>query len=230
MSMSRQEIVSAVLEMAEDRLKKMTLDAWLEIELARIINRKKYWWRKKLFALSSVAATREYNLDATGLNVADDFHQMVELNRWDSDSSHPRMTFVSDAAGITLMQYGATTGPPTSYTIKPGTSKTLLLYPITTSAAQYYGMYWASLNAKWNTQGALTIPLIPEDYHYVALLALQKRAFFYLYGQKDPRFAVAVADLAEGIKDLDGYKAPTTEVALEMRSGDPDIFVRSTGR
>jgi len=39
-----------------------------------------------------------------------------------------------------------------------------------------------------STGDAVEIPLIPEQFHYVAMLALLKRVLFYLYGENDPRY------------------------------------------
>ncbi len=225
--MTAQEIIEAVQGLGEGRIKKLPLDRWLEIELARIINHKHYWWRKKYFTLNTVAATPTYDLTAGATPPAADFHKGIVVYRWLSVTEQVKVEFEGDNLKILRMVYDTTQGTPTTYAVEPGTTKTLRFSPIPVSAEQMVGMYWAGLNPNWASPG-VTIPLIPPDFHYVPLLALTKRAFFYLYGQKDARYIDAAEDLKRGLAELDSYKAPSTEHAVEWRSADEKAFVQST--
>lgn len=227
MALSREEIVTAVLNLCEDRIKSFTLESWLDVELAKIINRKRYWWRKKILNTTLTAGNRELDLTAGSPPPANDFQEMIRLFRWDSETSRPEIDYVSEAEAVLAMQHGTKTGPPTGWTIKPGTTQTLLFYPQPTADATIRGTYWAALNPSLN-QATGAVPLLPPGFHHVALLALQKRAFQYLYGQKDPRFMVAVAELKEGVDELDSFRGPASAEAVEFRSQDSDSFVQST--
>lgn len=226
--MTREEIIEAVHNLTEDRIRKLVLDKWLEIELTRIVNRKHYWWRKKTFSFTCSAGTPIYDLSANGLNIADDFDQMVTFVRWDSSDNVVPMSFISDPQDVLTVIYDTSTGTPTGWLIEPGTTQTIRLAPVPSSSHTFRGLYWAGINTKWSTPGSGTIPLIPPQFHYVVLVALTRRAFQYLYGQKDARYATALQEEMQAMKELAAYVAPTTDFAIELRSYDPNVFVQST--
>lgn len=228
------EIEDAIRNISENRITKLNVRSWAQVELARLVNRKKYWWRNKALAFRSVAGRATYNLSDVGTqatNAAPDFLQMSSsLYRWDSDTSQVELPFQGDKFAILRMANSIATGDPATFTVEPGKTKVLRLTPIeATDNRLYVGMYYAGLLIKWSSASEDEIPLIPPEFHYVAMLSMQRRAFFYLYGQKDPRFVAAVQDEAQGIKDLDEYRAPSTLHAVEFRSSDPTAFVQSTG-
>lgn len=229
--MTLEEIADAVNNITEGQVKKLNIRAWTAMELSRIVNRRKYWWRKKALSFMSVPNQATYDLSDEGLGIADDFLQMASnLFRWDSSSSQTEIPFQGDnLAVLNMINDTVTQGDPATFAIEPGTTKVLRLSPLEISARLYVGMYLAGVILDWSTPSETKIPLIPLEYHYVVLLAMQRRAFFYLYGQKDPRFAAAVADEQAGLKDLDEYRSPSLQHTVELRSSDPRDFVQSTG-
>ncbi len=232
MGMSIGELREAIQNIAEGQISKLKAEEWAQVELARIINRKHYWWRQKALSFDSVAGTGTYNLGTAGtapLEKADDFVQMATpLYRWISDDNIEELPFEGRKSEILRLVYSSKQDKPTVFTVEPGTTKTIRLGPIPNAVHTYRGLYWAGLNIYWKTQASAEIPLIPPEYHYVPLASLQRRAFFYLYGQKDPRFAAAVQEELAALADLDAYKAPSTLHVVELRSSDQSAFVRST--
>jgi hypothetical protein len=119
-------------------------------------------------------------------------------------------------------------GQPSQWTVEPGTSQVLRLSPIADGVRSYSGLYYRAPVISWNSPNDDLIPVLPPAFHYVLYAAMERRAFFYLYGQKDPRATLAAQAEMQCLSDLDGYKAPTTLQAKEWRSGNPDDFVSST--
>ena len=228
--MTREEIVQAVQNITEGRITQLNVEAWLEIELSRIVNRKHYWWRRKNYTFNSVAGTATYNLAVDGtapLNIADDFYQSSKLYRWVSNTERVKIEWEGDASNILGMVYDTTQGEPKIHTVEPGTTKVIRLGPVPNAVAQYVGLYYAGVNTKWSNPTD-AIPLVPPEHHYVVLFAMVRRAFDYLYGQEDVRYVNAVRDEKEALVELDHYDAPSVEHAVAWRSSDPTSFVRST--
>jgi hypothetical protein len=223
-----QEIAEAIRAMSEDSIKKLKIESWLSLELGRIVNRRTYWWRKAALEFSTVANAPTYDL-AGGTPIAADFLQMASpLYQFDGTTKVAELPFVSDALGMLQMRRSSTGGTPTLFTVELGTSKTLRLAPIPNAVYNYAGVYYRGAVIKWTSPNDDEVPLIPPEFHYVLYQAMERRAFFYLYGQKDPRAVLAAQAEAQCIADLDSYKAPSTLVAPEWRSGNPQDFVQST--
>lgn len=230
--MKVQELTDALRNISEDSIKKLKLESWISLELARIVNRRNYWWRKANLSFSSVAGQALYDLIAGGANaIAGDFYQMASpLYQFDGKGGKiAELPYVSDSQGILAMQASTTSGTPTLFTLEPGkANKTLRLTPIPGALIPYSGLYYRAAIINWNTPNMDDIPVVPPEFHYVVYQALERRIFFYMYGQKDPRAVIAAAAEKECLADLDGYKAGSTLVAPEWRSGDCRDFVQST--
>jgi len=221
-----EELLEAVRNITEENVKKLKLESWISIELGRIVNRKKYWWRKAPLAFTSEANTATYDLAKKG---AADFLQFATpLYEFQNVTKVAELPFVSDNVSILQMVRDTSTGVPTLMTIEPGTVRTLRLSPVPNSVRSYSAIYYRGAIVKFKSPGNSEIPLIPDSFHYVLLQSLERRAFFYLYGQKDPRAVVAAQAEQQALADLDDYKAPSTLVAVEWRSSDESSFVQST--
>ena len=229
MGMSVQELTEAMTNLSEGKATKFKALSWVQIELAKIVNRRNYWWRRKALSFDSVAATGTYDLSSSGTDAADDFSSMcTPLYRWVSESEQIPLAFAGDSKFILGAKYSTTQDTPSHWCLEPGYTKVLRLSPVPAAVDTYRGLYWAGINIKWTTPSAETIPLLPPEYHYVALAAINRRAFFYLYGQKDPRYIAALQEERDALHDLDSFRAPSSEHAIEMRSSDSSAFVQAT--
>ena len=226
--MKIQEISAAIREITENSIKKLTIESWLSLELGRICARKPYWWRKAALEFSTIANQPTYDLAAGG-PIAADFLQMASpLYQFDGTTKVAELPFVADALGMLQMRRNIVGGTPTLFTVELGTSKTLRLAPIPNAALNYAGVYYRGAVINWNSPNVDEVPLIPPEFHYVLYQAMERRAFFYLYGSKDPRGVLSAQAEQQCLADLDSYKSPSTLVAPEWRSGDPQSFVQST--
>jgi len=229
-----QELVEAIRNISEESLKKLKIESWLSVELGRIVNRKPYWWRKAALAFDTVANTATYNLSDQGLSpldIAPDFLQFATpLYQFQGANKVGEVPFASDHLQQLQMIRDTSTGTPALMTIEPGTIKTIRLNPIPNAVYSYSAIYYreAIIHFKTPDYEADEIPIVPAAFHYVVYQAMERRAFYYLYGQKDPRAAIAAQAEQQCLGDLDSYKAGSTLVAPEWRSGDPQDFVQST--
>lgn len=228
--MTRDELVKAALEFAENRVNRLTVETWLNVATNKLINRKRYWWRKKFFTLNTTAAKATYALDAADTShLADHFQQMITFRRFDSNGSFVgTVQFRNDPAVVAQILADQTTqGEPANWIIEPGTTRTLRINPVPSGLFILIGYYWAGFNSTaWASE--TSIPLLPEDYHYVLLAGFMRHLFLYLYGQKDPRFPAIDAEYKDGLNDLDRYRNPSPDEVPSMRTSDPNDTIRAT--
>lgn len=219
--MTIEEAIELVRGFAEGRAKKFNLDAWADLEIQDIVNRKRWWWRKKRFSYSLVVGDRTKDLNDSDAGIATDFHEMIDLRVLFSDGTHQEVRRETDPAVIQgFYASGLAAGDPGLYIIEPGTTQTLRFDRPHSTARTLAGIYWAAHDPV--TPGdniGIVIPLIPRQYHYVVVRALKKRIFEYLYGQDDPRYPVAVDDFEKGIEQLEAYKDPSTKEGTALVTG-----------
>jgi hypothetical protein len=228
LGLTRSQLVEIVTNLCEGSAQKLKIQSWIELELAQLVARKSYWWRRKTLSFNSGVAVPTYDFSQDGLDVANDFLKLIKLWRWNGGGTNKEpIPYISDVSGTVDAVYGTTQAKPTGCVVEPGTTKVLRLTPIPIAAEAYVGLYEAGVNINWDDTGD-GIPLLPPEYHFVLSFALNRRVFQYLYGQNDNRYATALAEEKEAIAMLDNYKAPSAEVAFELRSSDPQDFVRST--
>jgi hypothetical protein len=228
--MTVQELAEACRNISEDSIKKLKIESWISMELGRIVNRKHYFWRRAAIEFDTVAQQPTYDLTAGPNAIAADFMQMgSNLFQFDGTNKTGELQFVDDNLGLLKMRKGTTVTTPSVFSIELGSNtKTLRLSPIPDTVYSYAGVYYRGAVINWNSPDDEEIPLVPPEMHYVVYQAMERRVFFYLYGQKDPRAAIAVQAEQQCLGDLDAYKSGSTMQALEWRSGDHNDFVQST--
>ena len=236
--MGPQEIISMATEFVEDRANKPDLDKWLALEVARIVNKKDWWWKRKYFTLTSQVGQATYNLGDTdkvvgnttytALNLADDFKRMIWFYRKNSNTDYAPLVFESDAVGALKLLTDTQQAEPTKYIIQPGTTKVLRLGAIPSIAQDFVGYYEAGVPLESLDEALTEIPLIPSEHHELVLFAMLKRLFLYLYGQEDPRYVAIAAEFKEAWESLENYKSPATEEVVKFDLLDASRVVRST--
>ncbi len=230
--MTKQELLDMALEMVGDNVEKLTLETWLDVSLQSLINKKFWWWRKEHWDLTTVAATTEYNLLTTGtspLGLAQHFQKMILLTRVDS-SGNPVSPVKYRPLQEDVVSILANTeqGEPNSFIIVPGTSATLRFSKIPNAAYSMKGYSWATYRPASFSNTDEEVPLIPSEYHYVALWNYLRFLFLYVIGQKDERYPEIEKNYVNGLADLDEFRSPSDEDLPEMRTSDPTAFVQST--
>ena len=275
-----------------------TVDTWLDAELAKLIGRRRYWWRKKFFTFTTQANVQIYDLAAIGPN-ATDFEQMINFYYLPVAGVNNPIGFVENTDEIQTLLNNGQVGPPKKYFNLAGSPlTTVALNPTPDADYVVKGMYWAcyvrpttghisalSIGAQaganfvandtfviyqgsaWaigqvtsvaaggiptgialifgganfqtansvatfaasgigaglivnitalsgTTGDVVEVPLIPTQYHYVAMLALLKRILFYLYGENDPRYAATRDELGMDTPLPDGSVTSTGALRL----------------
>jgi len=234
--MTRREIVDSVYGPTEDEAKRRQYLRWLDVDISQIVHRKRAWWRRQMVRFNALPNLNIYNLVA---GIATDFEQAINLY-WlgataDKDA---RMGYVEDSHDIQREIYTSETGPPSAYGIVPGTTQSIFITPVPNAVFPMSLLYWSGYNpGKIPTDETLdqyldaTIPLIPPPFHYVVMLALQRRAFLQIYGAADPRYKVIETELLDpnngALLALDGYESPSVEKVEKMKSRDRTDYVRS---
>jgi len=224
---TKQQIIDLATELAEGRGIKLNLKAWLDLEISQIIQEKRYWWRRKVATVDSVVGTSEYDLSKAGLDEADDLEQIISVYRLNADGSADKLYFEGDEDNVQAFLADTTQGEPSVYFPYPGAPLTLCLKMNPDAVATYQITYWAGFNIHGDVSDD-EIPLIPPTYHNVPLLALIRRVYLHLFGQKDSRFVVADRDFERALERLKAFNSPSQEAVTELRTSDSDATVRST--
>lgn len=226
MAYSRQQLIQMAQEMTGDQVHKLTLAAWCDVAIQDVVQHKRAWWRRKTFTLSSVANTPTYDLSATGLNLADDFHEMVSFYRVTGSAEVSEVKLITDPEGVAKALEDDSAGEPGGWFPELGSEKVIRLTPTPSSVWTFRGIYWAAPNLSFdNTLD--TIPLIPSQFHHVPLLRFVQKLFEYLYGIKDPRYATSEREYMRAQDRLDAYNVGA-QAAVELRTRDSSATVRST--
>ena len=228
--MTIEEAIEAVRESAEGRGKKFNLDFWADIEIQRVINTKRWWWRKKLFTLTLAVSTALYDLTDTANANAGDFLEMIKLMLRDSDGSVNPILRQTDSVEVhKILAGGAVEGDPSTYIIEPGTTQQIRFDRGASSAKVVAGTYWAAYNpAELGADISAAIPIIPPQFHYIIPLRLTQRMFMFLYGQEDPRYPAARAEAREAMGELHAFKEPSSTDPSNMMAGRNPHAVQST--
>ena len=224
--------IEKVRDSAEGRGKKFPLDFWADVEIQRVINTKRWWWRKKLFTLTLAASTALYDLTATGAGDADagDFLEMIKLMLRDSDGSVNPILRQTDSVEVhKILAGGAVDGDPSTYIIEPGTTQQIRFDRGASSAKVVAGTYWAAYNPEELGENIdIAIPIIPPQFHYIIPMRLTQRMFMFLYGQEDPRYPAARAEAREAMNELHAFKEPSSTDPSNMMAGRNPHAVQST--
>jgi hypothetical protein len=199
--MTINDIVGYVQGFLEQRAQKFDIQNWTNEEISELIHRQRYWWRKKQWKQNTNSGNPQYQVPA-------DFEQFINLYNLNPPAQQPAISeasiaYMHDNDQIQTSLNVPGSGPPQRYFWLPGNQTTLVLLPTPDSTYQLSGLYWAGY--VWATDPSQPIPLIPSTFHYVALLASLKIALFYVFGQNDPRYAVAEKKLEIAMKKLDEH-------------------------
>lgn len=121
----------------------------------------------------------------------------------------------------------------------PGFSQMIGIAPVPSGAYALTILYWTGYNPGDVPQADLAtyllqpIPHIPSSFHYTVLIALQARAFLFLYGKGDSRYETLRIEL-EGrdgmgglLGDLDRWNHPGVQGYDTWISHDHSDHVRS---
>jgi len=190
------QIVEQVNRRTENRASKL-IDLRMEFFLAldEFCNEQHFWWRKKRSSFTTAINTQSYDLSVAAGGSSPDLVELDEMILLNADGVTVAAELIPlfDPQQILAATVQNVQDTPASYFIDPKTSIWTLFLQAPANVAQkiLYG-YWAIPMVTDPTQD--TIPLLPPYLHWGMLPCLEKRVYEFLYGQEDPRFAVASAN------------------------------------
>ena len=243
--MSKSEILDLASSLTEGRIKRLDTKNFLNLEIAALINRRRYWWRKQVAQFSTVVGTPTYDLSAAGLNVAQHLGQIIRVLNGKNlnitqqpysfvandvaNPSGPSLIFLGDSVSqLRAISDTTAQGPPAGWFIEPGTTKTLRLTPRPDAVYPILVHHWATYNpAKDDTDEELPA-FFPDQFTRAVLAAILRTMFMYLFGAGDGRSTLAEAQYQQALEDLDSFKSPAVEQAVEIRTSDPNVWVGAT--
>lgn len=174
-----------------------------------------FWWLKKRFVFNTVIAANQYDLSATAANGniqpgggLTDYAQLDELIMLPPTGpavingipQTTRLTPIFEPDAELAALNNTTSDVPSAYFIDTQTSLTTLVLQAPANAVRtILGTYWAIPQITDTTTE--NIPsFIPSFLHWGLFIALERRIFRFLYGQKDPRYLTADAEYKEFIE------------------------------
>ena len=229
--MTCDEAISAVRDFVEARAKKLPLGIWCDLEIQRIVNSRRWWWRRKNFTFTLVPGTQVYDLSDPAGADATDFLEMIDLQlRLSNADISLIFRQVSPDETQKILTGEGTAADPTSYIIEPGTTKSIRFNVPPVSPFVVSGLYWASFDPEeLGADTSQQIPLIPRAFHYVVVLRLLARTAFFLFGQAgDPRVQGAAADAEMAMGELRAFKGPSSTETVDFIAHNDINTVSST--
>lgn len=237
--MTRGDIVYAVYGYTEERHTLRRYFTWLDLEINKIIHRQRYWWRRKTADFITYPFIPEYNMVANG--IAPDMEQIVNVEELNVGRNPRQLGYIGNSEEVqnVLANMNRGMGRPNGYAIVPGAIQTIRLDPVPNAQYPMRFMYWSGYNPSRvpdediNIYRDQVIPLIPPSFHYVVLLALQRRSFLMLYGKTDSRFKDIEVELygADGesgaMGDLDRWNQPSVQAVEDWDTHDRHVYVSS---
>jgi hypothetical protein len=225
---TRQDLVEKVQKHVGQTTKKLDFDSWLDLVISDIIEECPHaWWRRKRYTFNTVASDGLIDLSASG--AAPDFHEAISLVRIDGTTTKP-LAFKYLAEDVqAIMATVAETGEPTLYCMEPGESKKFRLCKTPSTVLPMSLLYWANIEIS-TAPGGGPIPLIPQQFHLVALLGLLKVTLEYLLKASDSRVLSATKNYERQLFKLKNYEHPHVQAQQqELRVKSARETVRSTG-
>src|SRR6267378_531766 len=227
--------ISALVDQADRRTERRSskeLDLVSEFWMAfsEFCMEKRFPWRKQTFVLNTVVNTQFYDLSSVGLNIAPDFWEMTTLYNVQpggspgSSIAFTELTPMLSEDVITNALEASSSGSPSQYYIKPGTTQTLMLNAPANGIYKLRGNYWAIPEPQLDLSVVGDrVPLMPVQLTPLLVVALERRIFQYMLGQEDPRVIQVEARYRRAIALASKQWKYTTNAILEFSTQDQAI-------
>lgn len=182
------EIIESVNRRTESKAD-TRIDLRLELlnALTEFCMEKHFWWRKKYVSFATAVGTKDYDLSGDAPDLAE-IDEIVPATAISGSTCRLRPFF--DAPSIIAAANATANAAPSSYTMVPGQTQQIRLGAPADQVATLAAIYWA-IPMRTNDTSDEAIPLVPPFLHWGLAYALERRVYEVLYGQLDPRFAMA---------------------------------------
>jgi len=168
--------------------------------LDEFVQEKHYWWRRKAFSLATQAGAQAYDLSKPvnqgGAGAADlvEIEELFVVNgapcaNWPLPV-HPALASREIVAGLYGNSAVQSEMSRDRYFLSLGTFQQLNLTMAPDQVFTLAGTYWA-VPMVTNVASQSSIPLVPPNLHFGLVYMFERRVYELLYGQDDPRFAMA---------------------------------------
>jgi hypothetical protein len=225
MALSIQQIIEQADRRTEKRASKeldLVPEFWMALN--EFCLEKRFPWRKKTFFFNTQAAKQTYDLSSTADTgaVAPDFYEMKVLYRVDPNGSTSEITPMLSEDLLNTALENTIAAPPSMYYILPGTTQTLLFNAPMDSIRKIRGGYWALPDPILDSSIEV-VPLVPPQLTTGLVVALERRLFYYLLGQEDPRSVQAEARYRRFVQLAAKMFKFTTNAQLEFAMQDQAV-------
>jgi hypothetical protein len=231
--MTFQQIIDVANSRTENRGKKtLQLNYELLTVVQDLCSRKRWFWRKKRYTITTVAGTSTYDLSSSsviasagGIDVEEIIKDSVVYVLGPTQLSRMGVIFDEDLQ-MKAIEDTSTTGEPTAIFIEPGSYQTVRVTPVPAGVYTISFMAWAMPNSDFD--GILTsVPLVPKYMHPVLVKGLETQILRYTIGEGAAKFTTANGEYEAGIGRFWGRNGVSGE-QVEISAGDCHDAVQST--
>jgi hypothetical protein len=231
--MTKDDVIVLVKDLtghkADDRI---DFDNLFVFRLQKFVQRKRYWWRQRVFSFSTIAAQATYDLnDSTDMGGSGNLHPDVQqifsmfgmngTDKFDIDAN-----FDPTKKAEIIARSGQKSDIPSIYFWEPGEKRTLRLDPVPNGVYTVWCTYWSvpPSDKDFNPGGdADVMDFIPDYLHHCVVSGMVMDVKRFLYGLKDGEYVSAKGEYEEALESADTDRDYSTERIDEFRSGEDAV-------
>lgn len=193
MALQVSEIVEIVQKKVEHRGEKLidfTAEFWLMLQ--EMLHENRFWWAHKTAAFNTAASTATYDLSSASLftQTVVCFEQIESVWRVTSPTDFASLEpILQDTDKIRALE-NTTAEIPVRWMKEPESWNVLRLGGPASGVYKIRLWGWANVDPTLS-QGDQVVPLVPGHLHYGLEIGLRRKLLEFLFGQGDPRWAVA---------------------------------------
>lgn len=231
--MTKDDVISLAKDLtghkADDRI---GFDNLFVFRLQKFVQRKKYWWRQRVFSFSTIPGQPDYDLnDATDMGSAGNLHPDVQqifsiFGMNGSTKFDVNATFdPKDKAELMASEADGDDQPDTFFW-KPGTKRTLYLSPTPAGVYTMWVTYWAvapSDKDYQSTDGSDVMDFVPDYLHHCVVAGMVMDIKSFLYGGKDGEYLAALQNYNESLESADQDRDYSTDRVDEFRTSEAGV-------
>ena len=216
--MQKSQIIEAADALTERKVDQnvVSIDTELNLLIQELLQENRFWWAKKRVTFATVSGTSSYDMTDTAIvsGAIGDIAEIMRVLLVDSDGSITELEPLLDANDQEIATQETTSAKPSMWFIKPGTYGTMQFQAPADGAYTIVVWYWAGHDFVPAAGGTSdTVPVVPPWLHYGLVIGVKMRLLDFLYGQRDPRFAVAVQQWQRFLKQANRKPSFATQAS-----------------
>ena len=214
--MLKSEIIAHVDGLTEHRVDQsiVSIDYELNLLIQEMLQENRFWWARKTVTFSTVSGTQTYDLTSTSIvsGAIGNIAEIIGVYLIDSAGDITELAPLFEVADQVVAIQETTSAEPSAWMIDPNTFGTIRFQAPADGAYTIRVVFWAGHDFVPAAGGTSdTVPVVPPWLHYGLIVGLKMRLFDFLYGQKDPRYLVAVQQWARFLKQANRKPSFSTQ-------------------